>query len=1242
MKVTEHRRGRSFLATLTSALLVASGLALAPTAALAAPDAAEGTVADATLNWGVKESFRNYIGKGFAKGKITMLGGASVAADETYDWTGGVGTAAEDGSSADVRFRAADGVHFQGHNMPVNGVDQYVLDAAFLNPRVVVTSPTSGELRMDVRGYEFKSMTELGKPFTLDDAVVATLELSPSILNGNVRTWTNAAATLTQDGSIAFGGGAFYQPGDTLDPVTFSLPVTAPVAATETTTDLSVSATGVTVGDEVTLSATVSPAAAAGEVQFVASEKALGLPVAVEGGVAKLTTKDLQVGKQTITAVFTPADAKLYASSTSAAVDIDVAKPQREPVSVSVSKEAGLNPEGETVTVTGSGFLPNAPETNGVRPPLMGEFGGVYVSFGSFAEKWQPSAGAKGAARVGFDTKWAVPAADMLTIGGPEKGAIALNADGTFTTELKLSKNSAEALADGNYGVYTYSGSGASYAGFETYTPVAFGPAADTSVETSVSADSVLSGDQVTLTATVSKGVAGSVQFFNGDAEIGEPVEVAADKAVLKTNALEAVGKNEITAVFTPANADAYNVSTSAPVTVEVAERPVPKVTVSKTEGIDPAGETVTVTGSGFLPKAPESSGVRPPLMGKFGGVYVSFGSFAEKWQPSAGAKGAARVGFDTKWAVPAADMLTIGGPEKGAIALNADGTFTTELKLSKNSAEALADGNYGVYTYSGSGASYAGFETYTPVAFGPAADTSVETSVSADSVLSGDQVTLTATVSKGVAGSVQFFNGDAEIGEPVEVAADKAVLKTNALEAVGKNEITAVFTPANADAYNVSTSAPVTVEVAERPVPKVTVSKTEGIDPAGETVTVTGSGFLPKAPITNGKYDPFPGKFTGTYIVFGSFAENWQPSADVASSARKSFDTKWAVQAAELPTIAAMGGIELNADGTFETELKLSKDSATALADGNYGVYTYAAGGAKYAPFETYTPIEFAPAAATTVTIEASPTDVYVGDEVEVTASVSEGISGSVQFSNNGKALGKPVKVTDGNATLKTSALVTGENSITAHFVPDNGDLFAASSSDAAVVTAAAQPTIEINGKPAGETVRIVAGDTLLLKAGQFTADQEFSVEIHSKVVKLPGTFVADSDGFVTAEWVLPDGFEAGKHSIVLTAADTGRVFTFDDAFTVEKKAVIDGGNGNEGGKNPDGGTGPDSDKGKGAGSVDKGTSQKDAAKDTGAKGLAASGSNPATGMIALTGAMLLIGAALVVIRRRQMSSAE
>jgi len=140
---------------------------------------------------------------------------------------------------------------------------------------------------------------------------------------------------------------------------------------------------------------------------------------------------------------------------------------------VTVSKTTGLT-KGETVTVTGSGFVSSASATNGTRPPLSGSFSGAYVVFGKFQPDWKPSAGAASSARTVISQKWAVPAASVATIGGAGSGAIELAADGTFSTEITLSPTDAQALAAGNFGIYTYPGSGATYAPFETYTPLTF------------------------------------------------------------------------------------------------------------------------------------------------------------------------------------------------------------------------------------------------------------------------------------------------------------------------------------------------------------------------------------------------------------------------------------------------------------------------------------------------------------------------------------------------------------------------------------------------------------------------------------------------------------------------------------------------------------------------------------------------------------------------------------------------
>ncbi|MGY6498139.1 MAG: hypothetical protein ACXIUP_07915, partial [Microcella sp.] len=194
---------------------------------------------------------------------------------------------------------------------------------------------------------------------------------------------------------------------------------------------------------------------------------------------------------------------------------------------VSVSTTSGLNPDGETITVSGTGFAPNAPATNGTRPPLAGQFGGVYVVLGAVADTWKPSDGAASSARQVVQQKWVVNPESVNQIGGANAGAVAINSDGSFQVEFAVSKAAAEALTQPNFGVYTFAGSGAVVPAFETFTPLTF-----------------------------------------------------------------------------------------------AAPAPTPTVSVSTTSDLDPAGETITVSGTGFAPNAPATNGTRPPLAGQFGGVY--------------------------------------------------------------------------------------------------------------------------------------------------------------------------------------------------------------------------------------------------------------------------------------------------------------------------------------------------------------------------------------------------------------------------------------------------------------------------------------------------------------------------------------------------------------------------------------------------------------------------------------------
>ncbi len=169
-----------------------------------------------------------------------------------------------------------------------------------------------------------------------------------------------------------------------------------------------------------------------------------------------------------------------------------------EQAAISVSKTTDLNGNGETITINGTGFLANGALTNGTRPPLAGSFGGVYVTFGKFQELWKPSESAPSGNRLAAmsdadRTKWLVPAASVNGLGGAAGGAFELPVGGNFEITLRVSKELSDSSNNlifndataGSYGIYTYAGSGARYAPFETFTPISFATAEESVPPTS-------------------------------------------------------------------------------------------------------------------------------------------------------------------------------------------------------------------------------------------------------------------------------------------------------------------------------------------------------------------------------------------------------------------------------------------------------------------------------------------------------------------------------------------------------------------------------------------------------------------------------------------------------------------------------------------------------------------------------------------------------------------------------------
>ncbi|MCM3657307.1 HtaA domain-containing protein [Agromyces mediolanus] len=389
-------------------------------------------------------------------------------------------------------------------------------------------------------------------------------------------------------------------------------------------------------------------------------------------------------------------------------------------------------------------------------------------------------------------------------------------------------------------------------------------------------------------------------------------------------------GKFDPAKTYTVASSAAHELSVSdrsldafAPITVK--QPVVPAVSVSKTSGLDAAGEVVTVSGTGFSPVSPSTDGARPPLAGKFGGAYVVFGSFQDAWKPSAGAPASSRVVDSQKWVVNPEDVATIGGAARGAVAIEADGSFRVELTV-REFEKALADGNYGIATYSGGGAKHAGFETFTPIEFAAAPVVPKLTISPSNDVDSTVEQTFTVQGSgylgAGAAMGAYVLIGDATIwtGDGPLVADGwlaQAWVKPNQI--VDGSFSVEVKVPATsfdpAKAYTVASSAahalsgsdrsldafaPITIAPV-KPKPTLTVTPATEVDPnAAQTFTITGENYLGG------------GAAQGVYVLLGD-ATTWTGDGALVADG-------WLAQAWVVPNQIV--------DGRFTVELKVPAKS--------------------------------------------------------------------------------------------------------------------------------------------------------------------------------------------------------------------------------------------------------------------------------------------------------------------------
>lgn len=483
-----------------------------------------------------------------------------------------------------------------------------------------------------------------------------------------------------------------------------------------------------------------------------------------------------------------------------------------------------------------------------------------------------------------------------------------LNADGTFSVQMTV-----PAYEEGiEYAFFTSKahGQGVGDPSQNTKTLLTYeaAPAVETSIALSSSLAEVEAGDSVTLTANVSPADAsGSVQFYNGETPVGEAQGVSGGSASVNTGALVA-GMHSFTAAFLPADTDVFVASSSATVSVVATEEealaePEKELEASPVTGTDDAGLTWAFKDSwNTYVHSPWTMGKLIVSDGATRGEndVIGFASDSNDLNVATG-YGTIKYTGTVRWVSDAHGFdITMSNPW---VIIDAEGT-----RISAEVSEVKAAGNPGT----------------SRIIVATLDDPS---STDAEGVRSWtNQATTLANLTQPKGGWERYAGNE---GAPVSFSV-----------AVPQETVWS---------------------------PSITVYEADGVTPLdentpvydGDKIVIKGSGFDPEANIGGGGM-PIPNTLPqGSYIVFGNFAEEWQPSVGVDSTQRAVGSQAWVLSKSVLDQVPAnfQGAIkaqwaELAEDGTFEATLTVGPPTnrngtpATLPENGIYGVYSYGAAG--------------------------------------------------------------------------------------------------------------------------------------------------------------------------------------------------------------------------------------------------------------------------------------------------------
>jgi len=799
--------------------------------------------------------------------------------------------------------------------------------------------------------------------------------------------------------------------------------------------------------------------------------------------------------------------------------------------SLSVSKTSGINPAGEEITITGTNIV------TGFTSLYGGGEAGIYAQVGYLNDVWKPSESSTAGIRSSGYSTWVKESAPSA-----QYTAWTDNGDGTanfvYTVTIDKATLDTKARTGATLAVFTTGAGGVVQAANELSVPIAFtAPIPAPSLSVSKTSGINPAGEEITITGTNIRtgytnlhgsgeaGVYAQVGYLN---EVWKPSEsstagirsygystwvkevapaaaytawtsngngtanfvytVTIDKATLDTKARTGATLSVFTTgaggVVQAVNELSVPIAFAAPI-------PAPSLAVSKTTGINPAGESITITGTNIRTDAAALYG------GGKAGVYAQVGYLNEVWRPSESSTAGIRSNAYSTWvkeSAPSAQYTAWSDNGNGT----ANFTYTVTIDKATLDTKARDGATLAVFTVGAGGVVQAVNELSVPIAFAeaiPAPSLSVSKTTGINPV--GEEITVTGTNIRtdftnlhgggkaGVYAQIGYLN---EVWKPSEsstagirsnaystwvkesapsaqytawtdngngtanftytVTIDKATLDAKAREGATLN----VFTVGAGGVVQAVNELAVPIAFAPAiPAPSLSVSKTSGINPAGEEITVTGTNVRTDFTNLHG------GGKAGVYAQVGWLGAEWKPSSTSGGVRASSYST-WVKESA--PTAQYTAWTD-NGDGTANFTWNVTIDKATLDAkkfDGaTLNVFTVGAGGVVQAVNELSAPIAFtAPVAVATETslVASTSTGLLAGDRVTLTAGVTPSSAPGTLAITVGSVTIASGPTTDGNLVVRTGALAAGTHVARATFTPTDATAYAASTSSSVSLT--------------------------------------------------------------------------------------------------------------------------------------------------------------------------------------------